>query len=41
MTKRATIILTILVTLAAIAFIKDPSQGQNNLSNLWEWITPW
>lgn len=41
MTKRATIILTILVTLAAIAYIKDPTDGQNNISNLINWISPW
>lgn len=41
MTKRATIILTVIVTLVVLAFIKDPAQGQSNLSQLWEWIIPW
>lgn len=41
MTKRATIVLTIIVTLAVIAYMKNPTEGQSNISNLLDWITPW
>lgn len=41
MTKKATIVLTILLTLVVIAYMKNPTQGQSNISNLVDWITPW
>ncbi len=41
MTKRATVIATIVLTLVVIAWIKSPTQGQDNLSQLFEWLRPW
>ena len=40
MTKRATIIATILLTLVVVAYMKNPAQGQVNLSNLLDWVWP-
>ncbi len=41
MTKRATIIATVILTLVVLAWIKDPEQGQNQVSGLFSWITNW
>jgi hypothetical protein len=39
-TKKATIVLTVLLTLVTLAYFKDPAQGQTNISNLIDWIIP-
>jgi len=39
-TKRATIIATIILTLVVMAYMKNPEQGQSNLSNLLDWVWP-
>ena len=40
MTKRAIIIATVILVLVVQAYMKDPAQGQNNLSNLLSWVWP-
>lgn len=40
MTKRATIIATIILTLVVMAYMKNPEQGQANLSSLLDWVWP-
>jgi hypothetical protein len=41
MTKRATIISTVILTLVVLAWIKDPATGQSTARNLFEWMTNW
>lgn len=41
MTKRGLIIATAIITLAVVAFMKNPQVGQDNLTNLLNWIWPW
>lgn len=41
MTKRALIITTVIVTLVVVAYAKNPTVGQDNISNLLQWVWPW
>jgi hypothetical protein len=40
-TKRALIIATVIGTLAIVAYAKNPEAGQDNITNLIQWIWPW
>lgn len=40
MTKRATIIATVILTLVFMAYMKNPAQGQANIGNLFDWVWP-
>lgn len=40
MTKKTTVVATIVLTLVVVAFMKNPAQGQANLTGILSWVWP-